>query len=150
MVLGMRLLRLWKINGPTFVVGYTKECTRIIQAFVSGNPILVTDLHPISLKGGLPKIIPGSLRSQMRMGDLEITRAVLSVFAVYRIIKIPGKLKLSTILDPFKGQSQTLPEYELRVASGELFGFNKLRLQPIDYKLLGTAGPNSSVSMLGI
>jgi len=149
MVFGTRLLRLWKCNGSTFVVLYTKECTRIVQAFISGNPVFISEL-PISIKGGLPTVIPGSLRSLLRSLDLNTCRAVLSVLAVYRIIKIPGKLKLSTITDPFKGQSTTLPQYEVWSGSGELFGFNKLRLQPISLSFLGTAGPNHSVSMLGI
>jgi len=120
-----------------------------VQAFVSGNPVLVTEL-PITIKGGLPGIIPGSIRSLVRDGDLSSTRAVLSVFAVYRIIKIPGKLKLSTITDPFKGQSMTLPKFEVRLAFRQLLPYFKVTLKPIKLLHLGAAGPNHSVSMLGI
>lgn len=102
------------MNGPTFVVQYCKECTRIVQAYVSGNPIFVTNI-PISLKGGLPSIIPGSIRSLLRYGELNIIRGVLSVFSVYRVIKIPGKIHLSSITDPFKGWSKTLDDHEVRV-----------------------------------
>jgi len=81
---------------------------------------------------------------------LVVFRAILSVFAVYRVINIPGKVKLETITKPFTGLSESLSDYEIRVGSGELFGFNKLKLQPISISFLGTAGPNSKISMLGI
>ncbi|QKI79961.1 RNA-dependent RNA polymerase [Erysiphe necator associated mitovirus 13] len=150
MILGTRILNIWRINGPTFVVQYTKECTRILQAFISGHPVFITNL-PIALSGGLPSIIPGFLRSLLRDGDLSTRRAVLSVFAVYRIILIPGKLKLNTITDPFKGLSSILPKYEIRLALRELLGDNlHLKLQPIKLEFLGTAGPNHPISMFGI
>lgn len=108
-----------------------------------------TDI-PISLAGGLPTIIPGVLRKSLRTTDHLNIRGILSVFAAYRVISIPGKVKISTITDPFKGLSDTLPDYEIRVASGELFGFNRLKLQPISLSLLGAAGPNHPVSILGV
>jgi len=102
--------------------------------------------------GGLPSIIPGTLRSQLRCRDLNTSRGVLSIFSVYRVISIPGKMKLSTILDPFKGSSDTLPHYEIVSGLKELtdLSFKSFRLKPLDFSLLSTAGPNHSVSMLGI
>lgn len=149
MMFGTRIWRLWTTNGPTFVCQYTKECTRIVQAFISGNPVLVTQ-YPISIKGGLPGIIPGPIRSRLRDGDLVTSRAVLSVFSVYRVINIPGVLKLSTITDLFEGQSPTLLEHEVTIGLGELNGFKKPLLHPIRLLFLGTACPNNSISMLGI
>ena len=104
---------------------------------------------PISLKGGLPSIIPGPLRLLMRQRDLNTFRGVLSLLAVYRVIQIPGKLKLETITEPFKGQDRILPKYEVRSCSSEIFRKNIL-LHPIKLLRLGTAGPNHPVSMLGI
>lgn len=121
-----------------------------MQAFVSGNAILGTEF-PISLKGGLPTIIPGPLRLQCRQRDLETIRGVLSVLAVYRVIQIPGKIKLETITEPFNGQSSTLPDYEVKNCSSEIFNYKvDYTLKPIKLLTLGTAGPNHSVSMLGI
>lgn len=103
------------------------------------------------MKGGLPSIIPGSLRTLLRSRDLITCRALLSIFAVYRIIKINGSIKLNTITDPFKGLSNVLSEHEIRVSSGELFGFGRnFKLRSIELLHLGTAGPNHPVSMLGI
>ncbi|USV40785.1 putative RNA-dependent RNA polymerase [Leptosphaeria biglobosa mitovirus 3] len=148
MLLVSRLVTLWKTNGPKHLVLYLKEATRIIQAFVSGNPVFCTEF-PISLKGGLPSIIPGPLRLLMRQRDLNTFRGVLSVLAVYRVIQIPGKLKLETITEPFKGQDRILPQYEVKNCSSEIFRRNIL-LKPIKLLRLGTAGPNHPVSMLGI
>jgi hypothetical protein len=131
------------------LVLYLKEATRIVQAFVSGNPVLITEF-PISLKGGLPSIIPGPLRLLMRQRDLNTFRGVLSVLAVYRVIQIPGKLKLETITEPFKGQDRILPQYEVRSCSSEIFRKRNILLKPIKLLRLGTAGPNHPVSMLGI
>jgi hypothetical protein len=129
------------------LVLYLKEATRIVQAFVSGNPVLSTDF-PISLKGGLPSIIPGPLRLLMRQKDQNTLRGVLSVLAVYRVIQIPGKLKLETITESFKGQCSTLPKHEVRRCSSEIF--KRIYLQPIKLLRLGTAGPNHPISMLGL
>jgi hypothetical protein len=148
MLLVSRLVTLWKTNGPKHLVLYLKEATRIVQAFVSGNAVLSSEF-PISLKGGLPSIIPGPLRLLMRQRDLNTFRGVLSVLAVYRVIQIPGKLKLETITEPFKGQDRILPQYEVKNCSSEIFRRNIL-LKPIKLLRLGTAGPNHPVSMLGI
>jgi hypothetical protein len=75
-------------------------------------------------------------------------RGVLSLLQAYRVIKVPGVLKLSTITDPFKGESSKLGKYELLRAVKELGSFPKLK--PISLKLLTSAGPNHSTSMLGV
>jgi hypothetical protein len=83
---GSRIAVLWKANGVSFTVQYLKECTRIVQHFVSGHPVLVTDVMPIGLAGEPPTIIPGSLRTLLRSKDHSTIRGVLSTLAVYRII----------------------------------------------------------------
>lgn len=122
-----------------------------MQAYISGNPILVTSQVPISLRAGLPTIIPGPLRSLIRSGDLITCRAILSVFAVYRVIKIPGTMKLETITDTFKGQEASGNIFEIKSSLRELIQpFGEFKLKPIKLILLGAAGPNHPVSMLGI
>jgi hypothetical protein len=71
-------------------------------------------------------------------------------------MKMPCKLKLESITDPFKGISDTLPKYEVINGLAALGfeipkGRSKILLtlsNPIIYLL--SAGPNHSVSMLGI
>jgi hypothetical protein len=72
----------------------------------------------------------------------------MSILQVYRVISIPGKLKLDTITGPFKGQSRTLPKYEIIKAISEI-GRPPI-LKPITFNFLSTAGPNHSTSMLGV
>jgi hypothetical protein len=109
---------------------------------------------PIGLAGGLPLIIPGSLRLLLRSKDHKTIRGVLSTLAVYRIMKMPCVLKLETITDPFKGQSLTLPKHEI-IDGLEALGIS-VRQRPYHLTLsnpliyLLSAGPNDSVSMLGI
>lgn len=101
-------------------------------------------------------IIPGTLRTLLRSRDLNTIRGVLSTLAVFRIMKMPCKLKLETITDPFKGESDTLPKYEI-INGLEALGIplpngrrkHLLTLSnPIIYLL--SAGPNHSISMQGI
>lgn len=131
------------------MVKYCKECTRILQAYVSGNPIFISNEFVVGIKGGIPSIIPGTLCSSLRSRDPKTIRGVLSLLSVYRIIKIPGNLKWNTITDPFKGLSSVLPQYEIRRATSEL-NFKIFKLNPIRLLLLSTAGPNDPTSMLGI
>lgn len=74
---------------------------------------------------------------------------MLSLLQVYRVLKVPGKLKLGTITDPFKGLEPTLPKYEILRAISEL-GHLKPKLNAVSIKYLNTAGPNHRTSMLGI
>lgn len=120
---------------------------RILQHYVSGHPILVSD-KIVGLSGGLPSIIPGTLRSKIRSEDHVTIRGCLSILSVYRVIKVPGVLKLETITDPFKGESLELSQYEVIKASASLGRLPNL--QPIHLKYFNTAGPNYKVSMLGV
>lgn len=146
-----RIISLWTHNGKTFLVMYLKECFLICQFYVSGNPKFVTHELPIALQGGLPSIIPGALRSLIRKGDQKVIRGVLSMLQIYRVLVIPGKLKLETITDQFRGRSDPLPKFELREALAQLKPTIERRsFKPITLLTLGSAGPNHSTSMLGI
>ncbi|AGC24232.1 RNA-dependent RNA polymerase [Sclerotinia sclerotiorum mitovirus 3] len=143
-----RIESLWIHNGLIFTVKYLKECLRICQHFVSGNPVLVTTEMPISIVRGIPTIIPGNLRLLMHSRDLSVIRGVLSLLSVFRIMKIPSTLKLESITGPFTGLDSTLPKYELIKIKQVLPVFPQIK--PIKLKLLRSAGPNCKVSMLGI
>lgn len=105
---------------------------------------------PIALRGGLPTIIPGVIRARIRAGDPVMTRGALSLFAVYRVIKVPCVLKLGSITDPFTGESETLASTELKKSLRDL-GIKPFVLKLKDTLTLSTAaGPNYPVSMMGI
>jgi len=104
-----RITQLRLRNGNYFVVKYLKECLRISQHFVAGSIVTRSIGIPVDLAGGLPRIIPGVLRARFRAGDPRAIRVVFTVLSVFRIIRVPGVLKLNTITDPFKGKDMNLP-----------------------------------------
>jgi len=130
------------------LVSYLKTCFLLVQKYTSGNNVESTNGFPLSLVGGLPRIIPGPLRSEIRKDNPVVIRMVLTSLAVFRIIKCPGKLKLETITGPFTGISETLPDYELSRALRSIFGRAKSLkdLSAPKHLFLMAAGPNSSVS----
>jgi len=89
---------------------YLKECLRIVHHFIAGTLVHLSEGIPVDLTGGLPRMIPGPLRSKLRLKDPKSIRVVLTVLSVFRVIDIKGQLKLSTITDPFKGQSQSFSQ----------------------------------------
>lgn len=103
-----RIELLLKKSGPTFVVQYLKECTRVVQKFIAGQPQYASEGVAVSLVNGLPKLIPGKLRSLIRAGDPVTIRAVLTVLTLYKLLKCRPKLKLNTIDDPFTGITKVL------------------------------------------
>jgi len=70
--------------------------------------------------------------------------------SVYRVIKIPGILRLETITAPFTGEEMTLPLYEVRKALSAMGITSRISLDLISLKILSTAGPNSPKAMFGI
>jgi len=57
---------------------------------------------------GLPRFIPLADRRAIISGNSFIIKYWSSLFALYRVIKIPGTLKLKTITDPFSGDENLL------------------------------------------
>jgi hypothetical protein len=151
MLFSRKILHLWNCNGVTHTVTYLKTSYLLLQQYVSGVKVEPTKGFPLSLVGGLPRIIPGPLRSKIRRGDPVVIRSVLTALAVFRIIKCPGILKLETITGPFKGVSTELPDYEISQVLRSVFGARKSlsELSEPKHLFLMTAGPNSSVSWKG-
>jgi len=127
---------------------YLKESLRITQHFVAGTPVTRSDGVPVGIVNGLPRIVPGVLRSNIRGGHHTTQRVVLTLFSLYRIIKVPGKLKLETIVSGPSGV-ETLPT--TLVTLGTL-SFLKLVPKPsslgkISLRYSGSAGPSTPHSM---
>jgi hypothetical protein len=154
------LLRLNARHGGRFVVAYLKCSQLAIQKAIAGNKLgslreLEPDLPlPRLTNSGFPRYIPLSERRAMKSGSESVIRFWLTLFAVYRIINIPGKLKLSTITDPFSGSLEGLQRVsqELEVlASNSLKMFDKtiLKSDP-GLLMLETSSSTTRVSWLGI
>lgn len=148
MKFAVRVRSLLTHNGRKFTVLYLKECYRIVQHFVSGNPVFVTNELPLSIVRGLPSIIPGSLRLQMHDGNPDVIRGVLTCLSVFRVIKFPGNVSFDTIVGSFTGLSSTLPVYELLAVKSSLPPLGEFG--PLRWLFSRSAGPNCKVAGLGI
>jgi len=121
--------------------------------------VLGTALPFSRTSGGLPRIIPARCRGLIRKGDVREIRFWLSLFNLYRILKVPGDLKISTITSGFTGNEAYL-EYLTGLASKSfalrfnlIRGFERiqqLELSPKSFILSRAASPSSQVSALGI
>lgn len=102
-----------KKHGSEFVVAFLKAGQLAISKKVANNRVktlreINPDLPLPRLVNGLPSIIPVSDRVLIRSGCSSVIRYWLTLFSLYRIISIPGKLKLNTITDPFNGNLEEL------------------------------------------
>nr|QDH91427.1 MAG: RNA-dependent RNA polymerase [Mitovirus sp.] len=106
-----------KRSGLRFLVIYLKTQFVNLQQSIAGHPL--RDLTPLGARvsrrgGGIPSCIPILHRMWIRKGSHFHVRLWLSLFSLYRVIEFPGRLKLSTITDPFRGTglySETLSSF---------------------------------------
>lgn len=126
-----------------------------IQKLIAGSAVkslraLEPDLPLRRLVGGLPSVIPKYDRVAIRNNSYSVIRWWLTVFSIYRVLDAPGKLKLETITDPFKGLGR-LEDFQFplgylvshRVLNN--FSFPSLRTDP-KLRFLETASSSSKVS----
>lgn len=136
---------------------YLKEAVRILQHFIAGRPVNLSLDLPVAISSGIPKIIPGYIRARIRAGDPLLTQVSLTVLSVYRVLKVPGKLKLESISDPFKGTKETLDDSDLSDALQDLLPLRRgkslrdlITLRNVTLHKSGSSGPNSSSSLRGL
>lgn len=142
-----RIELLIKKSGPTFVVQYLKESTRIVQKFIAGQVCDSSEGVAVSLTNGLPRIIPGPLRMQIRVGDPVTTRAVLTLLSLYKILKCRPKLKVNSITDPFTGVSKVLHPIKVKHVMSLLPKGAKGYIRTL---VSVNAGPNMKKSFLSL
>lgn len=97
---------LWKLGrrgGLKYVVIYLKACSVLLQQSVGGQRLLATQALGAAVsrtKSGLPRVIPSAHRIRILRRERDVLRVWLSLFSLYRVLEIPGKLKLGTITSP--------------------------------------------------
>nr|WAY16586.1 putative RNA-dependent RNA polymerase [Rhizoctonia solani mitovirus 95] len=100
------IFRMYKVNGATQVVKYLKASQLALQKAIGKDKIdnmRVLDgtlLRSKLTSSGLPVIIPSRDRRLIIGGSPSIIRFWLTLFSIYRVISIPGTLKLETIISP--------------------------------------------------
>lgn len=101
MSFGRFVVRLQRQGGWVYVVKYLKACSVLLQQASGGQRIDATQALGAAVSrthgSGIPRVIPAVMRKSIRSGDPWTIRIWLSFFQLYRVIEIPGKLKLGSI-----------------------------------------------------
>lgn len=98
------LFAMYRHHGDTYTVKYLKACSLAISKSIGKEKletlrVLEPDLAlPRLTSSGLPKFIPSRDRRLILGGSVPVIRFYMTLFSVYRVISIPGKLKLETIV----------------------------------------------------
>ena len=152
-------------HGPTATVKWLKAGLVALQKELGQDrlkslKVLGSASAYSRTQGGLPRVIPGSERARIRAGDVRTIRFWTGLFNLYRILKVPGVLKLNTITDSFTGDSAHLEFIQSAVKAGgiplfftELVGFEKIQtmdLSPKEFVLSRSASPSNKVAATGI
>lgn len=154
------LLSMNKHHGSTYVVKYLKSCHLALLKAISKDKIkslreIEPDLPlPRLTKSSLPRFIPLSDRRAILSGNTFRIRYWLTLFSLYRIIKVNGVLKLNTITDPFSGSQDALQRglEDLKLISFKNSSRFRKDILMKDYGLLAleTASPSFKSSWLGL
>lgn len=145
-------------HGPTYTVKYLKACHMAVQRKLSSQPFKsLREIEPNypfpQLINGLPKFIGTKDRSAIRAGCPSTIRLWLSLLSIYRVIKTPYKVNLSTITDKWTGNMETL--LAISEVSDFIIKNNKLnrdikelRAEELHRSL--ASGPNCNVAISAI
>lgn len=155
---GKYLLQMVKFRGATTTVIYLKACQLAVQKKIAKDRITsLRDLQPdLALPrlshSGLPRIIPLGDRRAICNGSVPVIRWWLTIFSVYRVIQIPGKLKLNTITDVFTGNKEKLDlvSKELKAIALSSFSSKPISWNPVSFLLLETSSPTHKVAWAGL
>jgi hypothetical protein len=134
------ILKYQKHHGPEATVKWIKAGLVSIQKELGQDRmrsmIVLGIPHNMSLlQNGLPRVIPAECRRKLRKGDVKEIRFWTGLFNIYRVLQIPGKLKLETITGPFTGDPNVLSRYLSKPFSfhpwSYLHGYEKVSFQSL-------------------
>lgn len=149
-LLSKRMISISKHSGSSFLCSYLKNSILAMQHHLSGNNLELVPDFPIMLSNGIPCIIPGPLRLEIKKKNNDVIRGVLALLSCYRILQAAPKLKLETITQPFSGKQQSLFLPDLDAVYVKLLSFVKTsKLHGNNLLRSFTAGPNYPTASLG-
>jgi hypothetical protein len=155
----VHIYNIYRNHGSQYTVVYLKACQLAIQKAIAGTKVTsLRDIAPDhffkSLSTcGLPMIIP--LRDRKLMlnnGSPSVIRWWLTLFSVYRVIYIPGVLKLATITDPLTVSLSSINEVAVpltKLVNPAMFDLDRLREEP-KLLFLESASSTKKVSWTGM
>lgn len=154
------ILRLRVKHGDKYCVNYLKACQLAIQKAIAKDKISsLREINPSYsfprlASCGLPRYIPLSDRRAIMNRSTTVIRWWLTLYSLYRIVGIPGELKLETITAPFSGDKEFLQKVSLDLKTLVLRSssvFNKSILKKEKgLQLFESSSPSSLVSWIGI
>jgi hypothetical protein len=119
-----KIFVLIKNNGSTFTVLYLKESLRITYHWMAGEPLRECGPGPfVSIsKFGLPTLINPVFMGFIK-GDKVCMQITLFLLSFFRLLEIPGILKLNTITDPSEFNKGVATEQATRaLKEARIFG----------------------------
>nr|UPW42091.1 MAG: putative RNA dependent RNA polymerase [Xinjiang mito-like virus 79] len=134
------LVKMTKNHGDVYTVKYLKASQLCIQKKLAGQPFksmreVEPDYNlPRLSKSGLPVIIKLQDRAAICNDSLRITRLWLSIFSIYRVIKVPFNPKLATITDQFSGSHMVTDDFNrwlTRNSTSHLLRFSEPRMEDL-------------------
>jgi len=147
-------------HGAVFTVKWLKACTVCLQKWLGDDTVKsLREIEPglplPRVINGCPAIINRHDRKLMRSGNKHIIRYWHSLFSIYRVLKIPGKIKLETITAPYKGSVEYLNKcLEISLNTKWQASIQKIcqdhNLAPTTFHMSGKASPSNVNSSTGI
>lgn len=159
-----RLVRFESSHGTLLTIKWLKCSHVAIQRYLSGRPLkslreLEKDIFLPRLTNGLPSVLPRSIRSAIRKGDVPSIKFALTLFNLSRVCVCPPVPKLETITAPFSGSEKVLNSFLCFIYSplGHVFqvlpGYfgweRKVDITPKNLSFSSSASPSCSVSWHG-
>ncbi|CCG47524.1 RNA dependent RNA polymerase [Clitocybe odora virus] len=100
--------RIAKCQGIVGLVKYLKACSVLTQQSISGFKVDNFSPRVSRTNSGIPRILPVHCRRMIRQGHLVYMRLSLTIFSLFRVMRYPGKMKISTITAPYSGTEQMI------------------------------------------
>nr|WAY16604.1 putative RNA-dependent RNA polymerase [Rhizoctonia solani mitovirus 123] len=154
----MHLLNMRRHHGSAYVVKYLKTSQLALQKAIAGTKVSSLNQldssipFPYLATCGLPRIIPIRDRRLILSGAPSVIRWWLTLFSVYRVIYIPGKLKLETITAPITVPMESVFEVAeelVKLVNPSMFDTSSLR-DSVRFLFLESAGAATRVSWMGL
>lgn len=154
------VFKLRKNHGAVFTVKWLKACTVCLQKWLGEDKVKSLRVIEPNLPlprtiNGCPAIINKQDRQLMRSGNVHVIRFWHSLFSIYRVLSIPGKMKIETITSPFTGNTIFLNDIKNVALNYKWSPFlreisQNSNLAPTTFHFSGKASPSEVNSSSGL